>query len=141
MGLFGSKKSQSCAVCKKESSSTSKPKKEWNLKGVVCTDCFVKLMKKPHPKITNPDDKCVSCGAEPGGLYLWKPKKEWELKGWLCEPCYNEREKADNESKKNCVLCNAKLGFVARRAKKEWNVKGYICKECWKIQESKLGTS
>lgn len=94
-------------------------------------------MKKPHPKPKNPDDQCTICGAEPGGLYLWKPKKEWDIKGWLCEPCFNGKEKEDSELKKNCILCNAKLGFIARHAKKEWNVKGYICKNCWKIQESK----
>ena len=137
MGLFGSKKNQICTNCKKEASNTSKPKKEWNLKGVVCAKCYVDLMKKPHEKKKNPDDLCVLCGAEPGGLYLWKPKKQWNLKGWLCEPCYNEREKSDKELKKNCALCNTKLGFIAHHAKKEWNIEGYVCKNCWNIQESK----
>ncbi|MGC1426106.1 MAG: hypothetical protein WA833_05325, partial [Nitrosotalea sp.] len=61
MGLFGSKKNQVCTNCKKEVSSTSKPKKEWNLKGVVCAKCYVDLMKKPHEKKKNPDDMCILC--------------------------------------------------------------------------------
>lgn len=136
MGLF-SKKNEFCTICKKEISRSSKPKKEWNLKGVLCAQCFVNCMKKPYEKKKNPDDACVICGAEPGGLYLWKPKKSWDMRGWLCEPCYNEKEKADNELKQNCVLCNAKLGFFPRHSKKEWNLSGYLCKDCWNLQESK----
>ncbi len=136
MGLFGGKKEQYCSVCNKRTPNTSKPKKEWNIKGQLCAKCFVDYMKKPIPKKT--DDVCVACGAEPGGLYLWKPKKEWDLKGWLCEPCFNEWQKSDNELKKNCIVCNTKLGFMPRHAKKEWNLKGYLCKNCWNIQESKI---
>jgi hypothetical protein len=136
MGLF-SKKKEFCTVCKKGISRKSTPKKEWNIKGPLCADCYVDLMKKPHGKKKDSDDKCVACGEEPGGLNLWKPKKEWEIRGWLCEPCFNEREKADNELKKNCLVCGAKLGFIARRPKKEWNMKGYLCKNCWNLQESK----
>lgn len=58
-------------------------------------------------------------------------KKEWEIKGFLCEPCLKEKERVDNELKQNCVLCNAKLGFIKHRSKKEWNLKGYLCKNCW----------
>jgi hypothetical protein len=137
MGLFGSKKDEFCAICKKSATSTSKPKKEWNIQGQLCADCYVDLMKKPVAKKTNDDDKCIACGDEPGGLNLWKPKKEWGLKGWLCEPCFNEWEKSDGELKKNCIVCNVKLGFITRRAKKEWNLKGYLCKRCWTIQESR----
>lgn len=137
MDFFGSKKEEYCAVCKKRTPRTSKPKKEWNVKGQVCANCYVDLMKKPVAKKTNSDDMCVACGDEPGGLNLWRPKKEWELKGWLCEPCFNEWEKSDNELKKNCIVCNAKLGFMPRRAKKVWNLKGYLCKNCWSLQDSK----
>ena len=135
MGLFGGKKEEYCAICNKRTPNTSKPKKEWNVKGRLCAKCFVDYMKKPIPKKT--DDVCVACGTEPGGLYLWKPKKEWDLKGWLCEPCFNEWQKSDNELKKNCIVCNTKLGFMPRHAKKEWNLKGYLCKNCWNVQESK----
>jgi len=137
MGLFGNKKKEFCTICKKGISRKSKPKKEWNIKGPLCANCYVDLMKKPFEKKKDNDDKCVSCGAEPGGLYLWKPKKEWEIRGWLCEPCFNEKEKADNELKKNCIVCNTQLGFITRRPKKDWNLKGYLCKNCWNLQESK----
>lgn len=136
MGLFSNKK-EFCAICKSAVSRTSKPKKEWNVKGPLCASCYVDLMKKSHGRENNIDDMCVTCGAEPGGLYLLKPKKEWNLKGWLCEPCFNEREKVENELKKNCILCNAKLGFIVRHPKKEWNIGGYLCKNCWNLQESK----
>jgi hypothetical protein len=133
MRLFGGKKEKYCSVCNKRTPNTSKPKKEWNLEGQLCAKCFVDYMKKPIPK-KKTDDVCVACGAEPGGLYLWKPNKEWDLKGWLCEPCFNERQKSEDELKQNCVLCNARLGFMPRRAKKEWNLKGYLCKNCWNLK-------
>jgi hypothetical protein len=131
MGLFSSKKKEFCTVCKKSISRASKPKKGWNVKGPLCANCYVDLMKTQHERKKENDDKCVLCGAEPGGLNLWKPKKEWEIKGWLCEPCLNEKEKVDNELKKNCIICNTKLGFIKHRSKKEWNLKGYLCKNCW----------
>lgn len=131
MGLFSSKNKEYCTVCKKSISRTSKPKKEWDVKGPLCVDCYVNLMKTQPEKKKESNDKCVLCGAEPGGLNLWKPKKEWEIKGWLCESCLNEKEMVDNELKKNCIICNAKLGFIKHRAKKEWNLKGFLCKNCW----------
>ena len=128
--LFGSKKKEFCTICKKGVSHTSKPKKNWNVNGPLCANCYVDLMKT-QPEKKKDDDTCILCGAEPGGLNLWKPKKEWEIKGFLCEPCLKEKERVDNELKQNCILCNAKLGFIKHRSKKEWNLKGYLCKNCW----------
>jgi hypothetical protein len=136
MGLFGSKKKDFCTICKKEITHKSKPKKEWDVEGPLCANCYVDFMKKPVLKKKENEDKCVACGAEPGGLYLWKPKKEWGITGWLCEPCLKEREKSDDELKKNCILCNATLGFITRRPKKEWNIQGYLCKNCYTLKES-----
>jgi len=136
MEIF-SKKKDFCTICKKETSRKSKPKKEWNVEGPMCSNCYVDFMKKPFEKKSKNEDKCVECGAEPGGLNLWKPKKEWGITGWLCEPCLKEREKSDKELKKNCATCNAKLGFITNYPKQEWGIKGYLCKNCWKIQESK----
>lgn len=94
-------------------------------------------MKVNFDKKKDNDNKCVLCGAEPGTFNLWKPKKEWEIKGWLCESCFNEKEKADNELKKKCSVCDTKLGFFVHRPKKEWDITGYLCKNCWNLQESK----
>jgi len=129
MKLFSSKK-EFCSICKKNISRSSKPKKEWNIKGPLCANCYVDLMKTQPEKKKESDDKCILCGAEPGELNLWKPKKEWGIKGWLCEPCLHEKERVDNELKKNCIICNSKLGFIKYRSKKEWNLKGYLCKNC-----------
>ena len=138
MGLFStSKKKEFCTVCKKGISRKSNPKKDWNIKGPLCANCYVDLMKVNFDKKKDNDNKCVLCGAEPGTFNLWKPKKEWEIKGWLCESCFNEKEKADNELKKKCSVCYTKLGFFVHRPKKEWNITGYLCKNCWNLQESK----
>jgi len=134
MGLF-SKKEEFCTVCKKGIFHKHKPKRDWNVEGPLCADCYVDVMKGYYEK--NDENKCVLCGAKPGSFSLWKPRKEWELKGWLCKSCFDEKEKSDNESKKFCSMCGAKLGFISYSPKKEWSIKGYICKNCWNLQETK----
>jgi hypothetical protein len=135
MGLFG-KKNATCTVCKKHIIHSHKPKNNWDVDGPLCGDCYVDMMKEHYEK--NNENKCVSCGAEPGGFSLWKPNKEWDIKGWLCKPCFDEREKSDNESKKFCSMCGIKLGFISYSPKKEWKLKGYICKNCWNLKTTKI---
>ncbi|MDE1727312.1 MAG: hypothetical protein KGH89_08650 [Thaumarchaeota archaeon] len=128
VGLF-SKEKAFCTVCKKELSHKHKPKKSWNVTGSLCGNCHVDLMKE-HFEDDN-DNKCVLCGATPGSFNLWKSKKEWGVQGWLCKPCFDQKEKQDDELKKFCCLCGAKVGFISYAPKKEWNLKGQVCKNCW----------
>ncbi|HJU14262.1 MAG TPA: hypothetical protein VJ792_07390, partial [Candidatus Nitrosotalea sp.] len=108
-GLFKKEKA-SCAVCNKEITHKHKPKKGWNVEGVLCGNCYVDLLGENFKKES--DDRCVLCGAEPGSFSLWRPKKEWGVpQGWLCKPCFDEKEKADDEAKKYCAMCGAKIGF------------------------------
>ncbi len=137
VGLF-SKREAFCTVCKKTTTHKHKPKRSWNVEGPLCADCYVDLMKKYYEN--NNEDRCVLCGAEPGAFNLWKPSKEWDVKGWLCKPCFDEKEKSDNESKKFCSVCGAKLGFISYNPKKEWVIKGQICKNCWNLQKTKTDT-
>ncbi len=134
IGLFD-KKEAFCTICNKSISHKHKPKSNWNVEGPLCADCYVDLMEKNFKK--NKDDKCVLCGAEPGSFSLWKPKKDWEIQGWLCKPCFDEKEKADDESKKYCVLCGDKLGFFCYFFKSESGVTGQICKKCHALQKTK----
>ena len=45
MGLF-SKKPKNCAVCDKVLTHKHKPKKEWNIKGLLCGDCHFDKSKE-----------------------------------------------------------------------------------------------
>ncbi len=131
-GLFGKKKAF-CTVCKKEISHAHKPKSNWNVDdGPLCANCYIDLMKEYYEN--NNEDKCVLCGAEPGSFSLWKSKKEWGVTGWLCKPCFDQKEKQDDELKKFCCFCGAKIGFLSYDPKKEWNVKGQVCKNCWNLK-------
>ena len=134
VGLF-SKKEAFCTVCKKGIFHKHKPKSGWNIEGQLCADCYVDLMKENYEK--NNEDRCALCGVEPGSFNLWKPRKKWAVKGWLCKPCFDEKEKSDNESKKICSMCGAKLGFIGYSPKKELAIKGQICKNCWNLQKTK----
>jgi len=134
VGLFD-KKETFCTVCNKHISHKHKPKSNWKVDGPLCADCYVDLMKKNFKK--NEDDKCVLCGSEPGSFSLWKPKKEWGIQGWLCKPCFDEKEKADDESKKYCARCGGKLGFFCYSLKKESGITVQICKKCYNLQKTK----
>jgi len=136
-GLF-SKKEVFCTICKRRITHKHKPKRSWNVEGPICADCYVDLMKQNFEK--NTDDKCVLCGAEPGSFSLWKPKKEWGVQGWLCKPCFDEKEKADEESKKYCAMCGNKLGFFCYSSKKDSGITGQICKNCHNLQKTKTDT-
>jgi len=130
VGLF-SKKEEFCTVCNKSITHKHKPKSGWNVEGPLCANCYVDLMKKIE------DDKCVLCGKEPGSFNLWKPNKEWGIKGWLCKTCFDEKEKADDESKKYCAICGDKLGFFCYSPTKESGIVGQICKKCRNVQKTK----
>jgi len=135
VGLFR-KKEAFCTICKKKIiSHKHKPKREWNLEGSLCANCYVDFMKKYYNN--NNDDKCTLCGSKPGSFSLMRPKKEWNLRGWLCQPCFDQKEKSDNELKKFCCLCGIKLGFISYTAKKEWNFTGELCKKCFNLQKTK----
>lgn len=136
-GLF-SKKEAFCTICKRRITHKHKPKSSWNVEGPVCANCYVDLMKKNFKK--NQDDKCVLCGAKPGSFSLWKSKKEWGVQGWLCKPCFDEKEKADDESKKYCTMCGNKLGFFCYSPKKDSGITGQICKNCHNLQKTKTDT-
>jgi hypothetical protein len=89
-------------------------------------------------KKTNDDDKCIACGDEPGGLYLWKPKKEWGLKGWLCEPCLKEWEKSNNELKKNAFYAMQNLVLCHDEQKKNGILKAIYVKAVGLFKSQKL---
>ena len=128
MGLFP-KKEEFCTICNNSIFHKHKPKRDWDVEGPLCADCYVDVMKKHYEK--HNENKCVVCRKEPGSFSLWKSKKEWDVQGWLCKTCFDEKEKLDNESKKFCSICGIKLGFISYSPKKEWGIKGYICKICW----------
>ena len=137
VGLF-SKEEVFCTICKRGITHKHKPKRSWNVEGPVCANCYVDLMKKYYE--SGIDDICAICGDKPRAFNLWKPYKEWGIKGWLCKPCFDEKEKADEESKKYCAMCGNKLGFFCYPSTKDSGITGEICKTCHNLQKTKTGS-
>ncbi len=71
---------QKCFLCSSSlDKAKHKPRKEWNLDGLLCDECYNKK-----------ENYCTYCQAELKGKKI-TPKKEWALSGYLCEVCYEFR--------------------------------------------------
>ncbi|TAK15466.1 MAG: hypothetical protein EPO37_09925, partial [Nitrosarchaeum sp.] len=91
MGLFG-KKPTYCTICNKELTHKHKPKKEWNIKGMLCGDChFDKSKEYYEGKVRQ---ACVSCGTIKIISELWEPRWQWDMEGLLCKECFDKKEES-----------------------------------------------
>lgn len=126
-----------CTVCKKNISHKHKPKREWDVEGPLCSDCYIDQMKKYYDLSVR--QKCVICNTEYNVPDLWEPMWQWEMKGLLCESCFDKKDVEFKKSKIFCNLCGKKLGMIRYYPKKQWALKGQLCRECWDSQKAKLG--
>lgn len=136
MRLF-SRKPVFCTICKKEISHKNKPKKEWNVKGPLCGDCYIdKANEYYEGKIRQ---ACVNCGIVKKITDLWEPRWQWDMDGLLCKDCFDKKEQKHNMQKNFCSLCGSKLGFVRYNPKPKWKIDGQLCRKCWDFQKAKFG--
>jgi len=84
MGLFN-RSPTFCAICNKELKHKHKPKREWNIKGVLCGDCHVDKMKEFYEGKAY--QTCVNCGIKKKIIELWEPRWQWDMEGLLCKEC------------------------------------------------------
>ncbi len=136
MGLL-SHKTVFCTVCKKSITHKHKPKREWDVEGPLCGDCYVSQMQKYYDLSVR--QKCVTCGIEKNVPDLWEPKYQWNMKGLLCKTCFDQKDAEYSKSKTFCSICGKKLGVIRYNPKKQWSLQGQLCKECWNIQKTKMG--
>ena len=137
MGIL-SRKPSFCTVCKKQIAHKHKPKREWDIEGPLCSDCYLNEMQKQYDLSLR--QKCVMCGIEKDVPDLWEPRWQWEMKGLLCKACFDKKEEAYNKLRDYCTICNTKFGFIRYDPKKEWSIKGQLCKNCWNTQKAKMGS-
>jgi len=136
MGLF-SKKPKNCAVCDKILTHKHKPKKEWNIKGLLCGDChFDKSKEYYEGKVRQP---CVLCKNTQKITDLWEPRWQWDMDGLLCKTCFDEKEENFGKKKNFCALCGAKMGLIRYNPKGTWKVEGQLCRTCWDGKKAEFG--
>ncbi len=136
MGLFGGKP-VSCTACGKELKHKSKPKREWNIKGPLCGDCYMDKAEEFYEgKVRQP---CKSCGTVRKITDLWEPRWQWDMDGLLCKECFDKKETGHNTKRNYCSLCNAKMGFIRYNPKPKWKIDGQMCRTCWDEHKARMG--
>lgn len=126
-----------CAVCKKKIKHKHKPKKEWNMQGVLCADCHVDKMKEYYEGSMSKN--CVTCGVKKKITDMWEPRWQWDMEGLLCKSCFDKKERDFNLKKEFCTVCGKKLGFFRYNPKPKWNLEGQLCRQCWDSQKAEIG--
>ena len=126
-----------CAICKKQIKHKHKPKKEWNIQGVLCADCHIDKMKEFYEGSMSKN--CVICGVKRKITDLWEPRWQWDMEGLLCKSCFDKKESDFNSKKEFCTVCGNKLGFFRYNPKTKWNLEGQLCKDCWDSQKAENG--
>lgn len=136
MGLF-SRKPVYCAVCGKKLDHKHKPKKEWNIKGVLCGNChFEKSRDFYEGKVRQP---CIICGTTRKITDLWEPRWQWDMEGLLCKDCFDNKEEQHKEKKNFCAVCGTKMGIIRYNPKSKWNIDGQLCGKCWDEKKAEAG--
>lgn len=136
MGIFN-KRVEHCAICNVELKHKNKPKREWNIKGKLCGNCYMDKTKDFYEKkIRQP---CVECKTVKNITDLWEPRWQWDMDGLLCKACFDKKEEKHETEKNFCCLCGKKLGFIRYNPKPKWKmISGQLCRMCWDEQKAKL---
>lgn len=138
--IFFKKSKTLCSLCGKRIGFRQKntPKKEWNVRGPLCSDCHVEQIQKNYDE--DATQECVSCGLIKKLPDMWEPRWQWEMKGLLCKPCFDEKEERYQVLLNYCRTCGKKLGFFRYNPKKHWNItKGQLCRNCWDKKKKDMG--
>jgi len=126
-----------CAICQKELKHKHKPKKEWNVEGLLCGDCHMDKMRQYFEGTMT--QNCVVCKSKKKITDLWEPRWQWEMEGLLCKSCFDKKEKIFSEEKEFCSICGAKLSFFRYNPKSKWKVTGNLCRKCWDSNKARNG--
>ncbi|KKK50119.1 hypothetical protein LCGC14_3128230, partial [marine sediment metagenome] len=76
---FLSRSPKFCAICQKELKHRHKPKKEWNIEGLLCGDCHMDKMRQYFEGTMT--QNCVECKSKKKITDLWEPRWQWEMEG------------------------------------------------------------
>ena len=133
--MFFKNKSIFCTICKKQLNHKYKPKKNWNINGYLCNNCYLDELKKQYER--NNKKNCYICNKLQNISNMWEPRFEWNITEPICEECFTKKE-SDFQHKKNfCSICNKKLGFIRYNPKGKRQIDGQLCKLCWVESKSR----
>ena len=136
MKIFNRKPSF-CAVCGQKLDHKHKPKREWNIKGMLCGNChFEKSMEYYEGKIRQP---CVVCGTTRSISDMWEPRWQWDMDGLMCKTCFDKREEVFGKKENYCAMCGIKMGRIRYNPKSRWKIDGQLCRDCWDQKKAELG--
>ena len=135
-GLF-SRRPADCAVCGARLKHRHRPKKEWNIDGLLCGDCHVQKTKEYYEGLMR--QRCVVCGVTKKVTDLWEPRWQWEMEVLLCKGCFDKKESEHSRKKNYCGICGTKMGLLRYRPKPKWKIDGELCRKCWDAQKAELG--
>ncbi len=138
---FWKKKQEFCIICKRKLEHKYKPQKEWDINGILCSDCHILKTKEYIKKNQLEKEKqerelntCSICGIHinPESEKI-KPKWQWNLERGtiLCNNCYEKKEEEFEKERNYCSICQTNLKFIRYNPKPEWNVRGQLCRNCW----------
>ena len=125
-----------------------KPSPEWNLHGLICSDChtektrefILRAEEEKRQELEQKEKEDRTCAICKNVIALGADKKKPEWK-WnmdkvkvLCPRCY-EKTEADFDRKLNfCAVCDIKIGFIRYNPKPKWRIDGQLCRKCWDEQ-------
>jgi hypothetical protein len=141
--IFGKKDAAFCSACGKElGRHRYRPAKEWNVTGLLCSDCHVdktrEFMEKQSLEEEAPDE-CAICHKEiRKDEDRNKPKWQWEMESGLlvCKSCYEKKDSDHNRRMNFCASCNGRLGRFFYHPKPAWKIEGNLCRRCWDARNS-----
>jgi hypothetical protein len=138
--IFGKKNDKvlHCVVCGKELGRYKyKPNEDWNLDGLLCSDCHIEKTKEFMLK--QEEEKCAVCDKEIIEKEdRNKPKWQWEMESGvlLCKACFQKKDSDYNKRMNSCAICNGKLGMFFYHPKPAWHIEGNLCRKCWDKQNN-----
>jgi len=136
MGLFG-KSIEYCAVCNRQLAHKNKPKREWNIRGKLCGDCYVNKSNEFYEAKTR--QPCKICGTARKTSDLWEPRWQWDMDGLLGKECFDKKEASFHEKRNFCTICSGKMGLIRYNPKPKWKIDGQLCRKCWDEQKARHG--
>ena len=135
-----------CVICNKELSRHKyKPSPEWNMEGLLCSDCHVdktrdfalKAEADKRQALEEKDREDRTCHLCNSLINLDSDKKRpnwrWNMDSGivLCPQCYDKSEAEFTRKLNFCAICSKKIGFIRYNPKRKWAIDGQLCRRCW----------
>jgi hypothetical protein len=142
-----------CVSCNKELGRHKyKPSPEWNMQGLLCSDCHVdktrdftlKAEADKRQELEQKDREERTCNLCNSLINLDSDKKRpdwrWNMDSGIvfCPQCYDKSEAEFTRKLNFCAICGKKIGFIRYNPKRKWAIDGQLCRRCWDERNVKV---